>query len=102
MVRCRDNRRSKKRMLRRQVRTLKKKIVKRLWHDYLCPDGKNPDYYEPFDIRFHPGSKPSWSKFKYKVRPNAKYRALMKELAEKCKGLTVDLSEFLNQGDQHE
>ncbi len=95
MPKCRDNRRKKSRHRARFVRQMVTKLVGLEWHSRLCPDGKNPDYYEPYDVRFLAGSSPHWSRLTYKVRPNAKYQAMIKELAEKCKGVTIDLSQIL-------
>lgn len=61
-------------------RRLMKKVAKRL------PLGSvNPDYYEATDIRIKA------SRVYYRVKPNAKYKALMVELIGKCTGVEVKL-----------
>lgn len=39
--------------------------------------------------------KGKWSKLTFKVRPNAKYYAMMRELMERTKGIVIDLTPIL-------
>ena len=99
MPKCRDNRRKTARRRSRGYDQLLAKTIQMLWPS-MCPDGKNPDYYEPYNVRLRGHGK--WTRLAYKVRPNAKYRRLMLELAEKCKGITVDLSGMKDFQERHQ
>ena len=95
MPKCRDNRRrTARRRAKEQDRWLAK-LVAKAWASKLCPKGNNPDYYEPYNVRVRGRGK--HAKLVYRVRPNAKYRNLIKELIDKCKGVVVELPEDLFQ-----
>ncbi len=89
MSNCRDNRRKTKRRRKRSESRLFRKNLAAAWPD-VCPDGLNPDYYEPHQVRYR--EKGKWSKLTFKVRHNAKYHTMMKELIERSKGITIDVS----------
>lgn len=89
MSKCHDNRRRTAKRRKKEARRIVRNQVAIQWAR-LCPKGKNPDYYEPYEVRT--AGKGKWLRFLYRVRPNAKYQQLILELAEKCKGVTVDLS----------
>jgi hypothetical protein len=91
---CRDNRTAR---MKRDRRQLKRLAAKRLAPLVYRAASVSPEYYDAVIGR--PKTKVrggvrsfDLARMKYRVRANAKYHALMRQLLEMSRGLTADLS----------